>query len=75
MSHNVGGVERGIRIAIGLVLLGVAFTHVLTGTIAIVAYVVGGVALLTGLVGYCPAWTVFGINTCGMKEAKAGARR
>jgi hypothetical protein len=25
---------------------------------------VGAVALITGLVGYCPAWSIFGINTC-----------
>jgi len=74
MSHNVGGIERGIRIGIGFLLLGIAFFHVLTGPIGIVAYVVGGVALLTGLVGYCPAWTVCGINTCEVKEAKAGAK-
>jgi hypothetical protein len=29
-----------------------------------VMYVVGGVAMLTGLVGFCPAWRLFGINTC-----------
>jgi len=74
MSHNVGGIERGIRVAIGLILLGIAFFHVLTGAFGVIAYVVGGVALLTGLVGYCPAWTVCGINTCEVKEAKAGAK-
>ena len=30
--------------------------------------VVGIVALLTGTVGYCPAWTLFGINTCRVKS-------
>jgi hypothetical protein len=75
MSHNVGGIERGIRIAIGLALLGIAFFHVLTGTLGIIAYIVGGVALLTGLVGYCPAWTVCGINTCAMKQAKMGSSK
>ena len=41
-----------------------AFLHVVTGTLAIVAYVVGAVAIVTGLVRYCPAWSIFGINTC-----------
>lgn len=29
---------------------------------------VGGIALVTGLIGYCPAWTLLGINTCPAKQ-------
>ena len=75
MTHNVGGIERTVRILIGLVLLGVGFFHVLTGALGIVSYVLGSIAILTGIVGYCPAWTVFGINTCEVKVAKAGASK
>ncbi len=64
MTKNVGGVERGIRLVIGIALLALAFLHVVTGTMAILAYIVGAVALITGLIRYCPAWTIFGINTC-----------
>jgi hypothetical protein len=64
MSKNVGAVDRGIRLVIGIALLALGFFHVVTGTMAIVAYIVGVVALVTGLVSYCPAWSVFGINTC-----------
>jgi hypothetical protein len=74
MPHNVGGVERGIRIVVGLILLGIALFHVVSGVPAIIAYVIGGIALVTALIGYCPAWSVFGINTCGAKEAKAGTK-
>jgi hypothetical protein len=72
MSCNVGGIDRAVRIILGAALLCVAFLHVATGTWAIVFYVVGGIALVTGLVGYCPAWSLFGINTCAAKQAKAG---
>jgi hypothetical protein len=64
MSKNVGAVDRGVRFVVGIALLALAFFHVVTGTMAIVAYIVGAVALVTGLVSYCPAWSVFGINTC-----------
>jgi len=64
MTKNVGARERGVRLFIGVSLLGLAFFHVVSGTIAIVAYVVGAVALITGLVQYCPAWSILGINTC-----------
>lgn len=63
MPSNVGGVDRTIRIVIGVALLALGFLHVVTGTFAIVAYVVGAIALITGLVRFCPAWSLFGINT------------
>ena len=31
-------------------------------------YLVGAVALLSGLVGFCPAWKLLGLNTCAAKE-------
>jgi uncharacterized membrane protein HdeD (DUF308 family) len=63
MTKNVGGMERTIRVVVGIVLLALAFLHVITGTLAIAAYVVGAIALLTGTIRYCPAWSIFGINT------------
>jgi hypothetical protein len=76
MWRNVGGVERGIRLLVGLALLGIAFFHVLTGVLAIVAYVLGGIALVTGIVGFCPAWAICGINTRTAKDARlAGSGR
>jgi len=64
MTKNVGGTERAIRLLIGAGLLALGFFHVVTGTAAIAAYIVGAVALITGLIRYCPAWSIFGINTC-----------
>ncbi len=63
MELNVGGAERVIRIILGIVLIGLGLLHVVSGTPAIVAYVVGAIALITGLVRFCPAWKIFGINT------------
>ena len=64
MTSNVGGMDRGVRIVVGIALLALAFLHVVTGTLAIVAYVAGAVALITGVFRFCPAWSIFGINTC-----------
>lgn len=63
MLNNVGGADRGIRIVVGFVLFGLGFLHVVSGTLAIAAYIVGAVALVTGFLGFCPAWSIFGINT------------
>ncbi len=64
MRNNVGGADRAVRLVLGIALLALGLMHVATGTWAVVAYVVGGVALVTGLVQFCPAWTLFGFNTC-----------
>jgi len=62
MTHNVGSVDRAIRIIAGLVLIGLATT----GTIGVWGYI-GVVPLATGLIGWCPAYLPFGIKTCKTK--------
>lgn len=71
MSHNVGGIERAVRIIVGLGLFALSLLQVLTGGLAIAGYAVGAIALTTGLFAYCPAWTVFGINTCKTRTVLA----
>jgi hypothetical protein len=68
MAANVGGADKVIRIIGGIALLAAAFFQVATGTWAVAAYVVGGVALVTGVFGFCPAWAIFRVNTCKVKQ-------
>ena len=69
MSCNVGGLERTIRIVLGVIFLAVAFFVELPMWGAVVASVVGAVAFITGAVGFCPAWLLLGIDTCSTKSA------
>lgn len=62
MTHNVGSVDRAIRIIAGLVLIGLAAT----GSIGVWGYI-GVVPLATGLIGWCPTYLPFGIKTCKTK--------
>ncbi len=62
MKSNVGGVDRVLRIVLGLVLIGLAAT----GTVGWWGWL-GIVPLATGLVGWCPPYAIFGISTCKMK--------
>ena len=71
MARNVGGIERAVRILVGLVLLGFGFFHIVTGALAILAYLFGVIALATAVFAFCPAWVVFGINTSGTKHVQA----
>ena len=68
MSCNAGGTERAIRIVLGVILLTMAFFVELPTWGAVVASVVGAVAFITGAVGFCPAWLLFGIDTSSTKS-------
>ncbi|MCM8855839.1 MAG: DUF2892 domain-containing protein [Candidatus Thiodiazotropha sp.] len=60
MTQNVGGIERIIRIIAGVAIL--AWGFLLSDPINWIG-AIGAVPLLTGLVSFCPLWTLFGINT------------
>ena len=64
MKCNVGGTERSIRIGAGLSALGIGLFAGLSSTIAGAALAVGIILLLTGMMEYCPLFTLLGINTC-----------
>jgi hypothetical protein len=59
MKSNSGGIDRVIRIVAGLALLACAIAF--QGP---VWAFIGIVPLATGLIGWCPAYTILGINTC-----------
>lgn len=64
MTCNVGGIERPIRIGAGVVAIVVGLFAGLSTGVAGAALAAGAILLLTGAVGYCPLFTVLGINTC-----------
>ena len=63
MKTNEGTVDRALRVIAGLVLIGLAAT----GTVGIWGWI-GIIPLLTGAIGFCPAYSIFGISTCPMKK-------
>lgn len=63
LSFNVGGFDRTVRIVLGVVLIALAYFDVLSGTVAIIAYVVAGIALATGIIRFCPINVILGINS------------
>jgi uncharacterized membrane protein HdeD (DUF308 family) len=64
MTCNVGGIERPIRIGLGILLLGIgAFANLPPVGTAIVL-VAGAIALVTGVIEFCPVWALLGMNTC-----------
>jgi len=63
MKSNVGGIDRILRIVLGLVLIGLT----VTGTIGVWGWL-GIVPLATGAIGWCPPYAIFGWNTCSLKK-------
>lgn len=62
MKLNEGTVDRVIRGVVGVILLVVGLVLV-KGTVGIVLDVLGAILLVTGVVGLCPLYMLFHINT------------
>jgi hypothetical protein len=63
MLTNEGTIDRALRVIVGIALLSLVFVGPQTpwGWIGIVP-------LLTGIVGFCPAYRLIGLSTCPMKK-------
>jgi hypothetical protein len=68
MKANVGGVDKILRIVVGLGLLSLIL--ILQGN-ARWWGLIGLVPLLTGLVNFCPLYSMIGVNTCPTKDKSA----
>jgi hypothetical protein len=72
MKKNMGSADRIIRIILAAVIAILYFTDVVAGTLGMVLLVLGGVFVLTSLIGFCPLYWPFGLSTrfSGKKETK-----
>lgn len=59
MKSNVGGIDRILRIVLGLVLIGLAAT----GTVGAWGWI-GLVPLATGALRFCPLYPLLGFSSC-----------
>jgi hypothetical protein len=64
MSTNVGGIDRILRMLVGLALIAMVFVGPQTpwGWVGLVPF-------LTGLFRFCPAYSLLGMNTCPIKKS------
>ena len=64
MEKNIGTLDRGVRIVLGLAIigLGVYFKNWLG--------LIGVALILSGLIGWCGLYKLLGINTCKIKKVK-----
>lgn len=64
---NVGGVDRILRIVVGLALIALVFVGPQVGLAIGKWGWLGLIPLATGLLRTCPAYSLIGVNTCGAK--------
>ncbi len=62
-ARNEGTIDRALRVLLGLGLLSLVFIGPQTAW-----GWVGLVPLVTGMIGSCPVYSIFGINTCSVKR-------
>ncbi|MEO5695099.1 MAG: DUF2892 domain-containing protein [Usitatibacter sp.] len=67
MQKNVGTIDRVVRVLLGLGLLSLLF--LLEGNARWFG-LIGIVPLLTATFGYCPPYSMLGINTCGVASKR-----
>lgn len=63
MGKNMCGADRLMRVVAGLALIGAT----LAGQIGVWGWI-GVVPLLTGIVGFCPAYLLFGKKSCPINK-------
>ncbi|MBQ4820955.1 DUF2892 domain-containing protein [Aquimarina sp. MMG016] len=68
MKKNLGKIDSVIRILIGIVLAYLFYENYVSGTLGIVLLSVSGVLVITGFMGWCPLYRLFGIKTCQVKN-------
>jgi len=63
MKTNMGNIDRGLRLAIAVIIAALYFSGTLAGTLGVVLLVLAAVFAITGLLSFCPLYLPLGIST------------
>ena len=63
MKKNMGTADKVIRILVAIVIAGLYFANIISGTVAIILLVLAGVFILTSFMSFCPLYLPFGLST------------
>lgn len=67
MKQNMSSLDRNVRWILAIVMATLYFTGMVTGALGIVLLVTTVIFAVTGMVKFCPIYSVFGISTCSTK--------
>ncbi len=68
MKKNMGKIDSIIRIVFGIILAYLFYNNYVSNTLGILLLSVSGVLVITGLMGWCPVYTLFDVETCQIKN-------
>ena len=63
MKKNEHNIDRALRVIAGLALISLT----VSGVIGVWGWI-GVLPLVTGVIGFCPAYAILGFSTCPMKK-------
>ncbi len=63
MKKNMGIIDITIRLVIAALVIVLYFTHVISGTLAIILLIFAGIFIVTSFFSFCPLYLPFGIST------------
>ncbi len=64
MKKNMGKMDRVIRLLLAAVISVLYFTGTISGTLGLVALILGAVFVFTSFISFCPLYAPFGLSTC-----------
>lgn len=69
MANNIGSTDKIVRLVLAITIGYFAYsTNFETKWLQTILYVVSAILFITSMVGFCPLYTLFKINTCGLKK-------
>ncbi|MBU2018903.1 MAG: DUF2892 domain-containing protein [Bacteroidetes bacterium] len=63
MKKNMGTIDKVVRILVAVVITGLYFANIISGTVAIFLLILASVFILTSFISFCPLYLPFGLST------------
>lgn len=59
----MGNLDKVIRILFALIVIGLYLAQIISGVVALVLIILAAILVITSMLGFCPLYLPFGINT------------
>jgi hypothetical protein len=63
MKKNMGTLDKGIRLAIAVIIIILNLTNVISGTLSAILVIIAILLVVTSFLSFCPIYTLFGWNS------------
>lgn len=68
MKKNMGRTDKIVRVLVAIAVALLVYFQVVTGTLAYILIAVAAIFVLTSVIGFCPLYSLFGMNTCKVNK-------